>query len=481
MYKKYFSKLNNLNKFALINLLVYTLIVLISNFITIDIYTQLKIHGIYLVIDFFLFLWFCYQSTNKIVTPFNLFYLVFVLFTAGHLFLMGIGFAPGDISYIWEISKFNKDIILTSVCFTIYSIDFFQLGYSFSPHVKFNVNVTRIININYQLIIKILFILSIVSAIGIALYLKIATQNYSDIYNYSYGTIYNILYSVSLFCIPFYLLIQYDIENSQWFYFSNIFMLVVIILNLILGRRGISLMFFIPIFFVMIRKFKKINVKFIVILCVSFYLIVNLLVTISYSRIENGSFFDFIIFYFQKLISLDSIKLLISEMGFSIRPLLEIITMSNEGAINPVYGGSYIYSILLILPGILRFNLDSIAVQYNLVNLSSLITKYSEANFGLGFSMPAEAFLNFHIFGVFIFILFGMLIGVLLNEQLLDNKKLSYYFNICVTSFLITLPRNPMQDSIRKILIYCIIPFFLYLYCSHNKEDKKIESTYKNN
>ena len=256
-------------------------------------------------------------------------------------------------------------------------------------------------------------------------------------------------------------------------------MLMVVILNFFIGKRGMAIMFFIPVFFVFIQNLKSISISRVFLLITFAYLMINIVVTISYTRMSDINIFNFIESYFHYLITFKSIGLLINEMGFSIRPLVEIVNIISNNLITPTFGGSYLYSIFLVLPGFLRFGLDSFAIEHNLVNLATMVTHYSGANYGLGFSVMAEAYLNFQYFGIFFFVLLGIAIEKLLDGKIFDDEKMNYFFHISVISILIVFPRSPMQDTIKKLLLYCILPFVLHSVLL--KKEEKNESIKENN
>lgn len=464
MLKKdiYFFKLTKI-QISLIGIIIYSFLLLMISIFSLNSLTSLQINGLYLILCVLLFLIRYYKDNKVIFSPFILFYISFLCFTSGHIFLMAIGIDPVDISYIWSLDSFTVPNIFNSVTFTIYSIQFFHLGYYVSQKINFKINlptITQIKGIDFNKILKYIFYISIFSSIILVIYLYIKTDDYSSIYNMDFGKIYNILYLLSLFSIPTYLLINVNLKKLDRN--CSYMLLLVIVLNFFIGKRGMAIMFLIPLFFTFLKNLKSISFWRVLLFFTFAYLMINLIVTISYTRTSDFNMLSFLKTYFYHLITLDSIKLLIGEMGFSIRPLVEVVNLISNDIISPTFGGTYLYSIFLVLPGFLRFGLDNFAIEHNLINLAAMVTHYSGANYGLGFSVMAEAFFNFQYFGIFFFIILGIVLGKLLEGKIFKNENTNYLFNIAVISFLIVFPRSPMQDTIRKILIYCIIPFALY-------------------
>lgn len=473
------AKKNNI-KIALLSLMIYSLLLLSMHFIQLDFVLKVQINGIYLILCVVLFITLYYKEQRTIFSPFFLFYMVFLGFTSGHIFLMAVGVEPETISYIWQLESFSEKNIYISITFTIFSIQFFHLGYFISKLIELKIrkfNGLKLPHINWDQMIDYVFYLCTFAAIAYVLYIKLKTNDYSSIYSTSFGMIYNILYLVSLFAIPTYLLL--NMNSNKIDMKSTCLMVFVVIINFFIGKRGMAIMFFLPVFFLIIQGLKNISISKLSQLMLFSYLMINLVVTISYTRIADINIFNFFESYFYYLFTFKSIGLLVNEMGFSIRPLVEIVNLISNEVITPSYGGSYIYSIFLILPGFLRFGLDSFAIEHNFVNLAGMVTHYTGANYGLGFSVMAESYLNFKYFGIFFFILLGIVIEKLLEGKMFDDQKQNSFFHISAISILILFPRSPMQDTVKKLLLYCLLPFVL-----HNiilKKERENESIEENN
>lgn len=155
----------------------------------------------------------------------------------------------------------------------------------------------------------------------------------------------------------------------------------------------------------------------------------------------------------------------VSELGFSAFPLYVMmdIVPGSESYLN---GTGYIAS---LVSGAIPSNLDPTGFIHYLVQYRNLpqdwIESYFSYGFGLGFSLNAEAYVNFGWFGLIPLFIVNLIIFHFLGTIRRINSDSSFaLYQCCVLLFLwCTLPR---RDSfyIWKALVYSIVLVKFYLY-----------------
>lgn len=449
-------------------LFLYSLLYYYENFYN-NWQSFMSLTGILTLINSILFVCCYIRMSAKFFTPFIVLYFSLILFSSGQIILVGLGNKINELTYFWQLSKYNNSVYFEIFYFNLSSIICFQIGFYISKFRMYHLKKKITIDLNLKKYIPYIFLLAGGCAILINLMFAVKSRNYADIYNQSYGKFYNILLGISNFTIPCYLLMQYNNSKTNKKK-STFFLILIVCICLVIGRRSSAIMYLVIIFFCNYKSFGKLNLKNIAFLIVMGYFLFTMLYTVSITRIVDFSISMLVTSFFENLISFTSVKYMIVEMGSSIRPLIEIINQANVGTIELKHGISYIYSLFLILPGFLRFGFDDIAINEGIVNLSSVITSLSGANYGLGSSPQMEAYYNFGFCGFLFFLFLGWGIGVLLDRDLFREKKYSFLFQVCVLAFIIIFPRSPMQDTLKKLIYYCILPFVINMKMQRKKE-----------
>lgn len=433
-----------------------------------------KISGFFLLVNCLIFVLIIFKYMQQGISPLLLFYISFVIFGAGHLFLIAFGAEKDVLMYIWRFEYLTNNMYNKTIVFTTCSVLLFQLGCILSywdvlPGRKIR-NQKICFPINIKILVLIGFLIAFAALTFLTFLYRTTASNYADIYQHTYGSYYNMVVGLSLFLIPLYLLIQYD-QINIWKNIATICIVICIVETFWIGRRGNGIMLLLPIVFIVIRKidFTKHRIIKFIFAAVFLYFMINLLYTVSITRIEPVGLKEFIRLYFINFMQFMSVKYIIIEMGASIRNLMEVIRFIDNSHAAYKYGLTYLYSIIIILPGKIRNGLDQIALDNNLMNLPSYITEVSGASYGLGGSIQMEAYFNFSMWGVLFFLLFGYVIGRAFNRKHFDDEKFDIYFKICLLSFLIMLPRTCMQDNLKRIIFCCIIPFYFYNWMNKHK------------
>lgn len=168
---------------------------------------------------------------------------------------------------------------------------------------------------------------------------------------------------------------------------------------------------------------------------------------------------------FGRYIGIESIVSAIHELGGSEQPLL-IVQNSNLGL---QYGSTYIAAFFNSLASFIPSSLRPSFSFFGPVSLAFAFSELLNLNYGLGFSLSAEAFYNFSWFGVIVFFIFGYIASRVLKKS---NSLNNYLIKNIFVYILLTMPRRECKDLVTSLLFY-FLPFVLiinYTYRKYNSE-----------
>ncbi|HAT4217983.1 O-antigen polysaccharide polymerase Wzy [Clostridium perfringens] len=155
----------------------------------------------------------------------------------------------------------------------------------------------------------------------------------------------------------------------------------------------------------------------------------------------------------------------VADLGFSCFPLFTMMNIvpSYEGFL---YGSGYVLS---FIGGLIPSFIDFTGIIRKINSMSRVFENwqsiyYSQYSFGFGFSLNAEAYINFGWYGLIILFMLLIFIFKMLSDNTM-NENGSYWgkYKSCILLFLwFTLPR---RDSyyIWKAIFYSIIVMYVYL------------------
>ncbi len=153
----------------------------------------------------------------------------------------------------------------------------------------------------------------------------------------------------------------------------------------------------------------------------------------------------------------------IAEMGWTQFCLIKCMQIVPEEQ-GFRYGKSYLYSLTTVIPNMGFWKIHPAKRESG---LGDWLSDYLGVNFGTGFSMTAEAWVNFGAFGFLIFYLWGALLGRLFGriEQTMKRGDLALLaFLLIVFWFCLKIPRNSFVNVVRAV---CYYAGPIYLYCNN--------------
>lgn len=235
--------------------------------------------------------------------------------------------------------------------------------------------------------------------------------------------------------------------NFVEFFLINKFLIVSVLIYifffLYLGDRGPAIQAIFVLLFLYSTLIAPIKLKELLIIIVIGMFI---LTTISYSRNSSNSFlrtaseFEF-----------NSVADLGMDLIVNNRNLFVGYEIVQESGLN--YGKSmmcFLFAPIPYLPTLISDVLFGMAPVE--LSTSSIITKYSQANYGLGSNVIIDLYMQFGVVGV---VMFMFIFGSIITNSYLHLKSLSIYRFIIMgffMSFSIGIPRSSLFDSIRFIV-----------------------------
>ena len=147
----------------------------------------------------------------------------------------------------------------------------------------------------------------------------------------------------------------------------------------------------------------------------------------------------------------------IGSLGWSCFPMMVVVGASPQ-SIPYTYGLSYLGSIIGFLPSFI----DPSGLLRSITNASveGWLTTYVKANFGIGYSLTAEAYHNFAWFGVIAIFIIGIVAAHILNCTKEKLSPFRYYVQMSMTYAMFTLPRRGIYDMF-NYLFYFVFVFWL--------------------
>lgn len=147
----------------------------------------------------------------------------------------------------------------------------------------------------------------------------------------------------------------------------------------------------------------------------------------------------------------------ISEMGSSMYPMIATMEVVPE-AYDFKYGSSYLYALSSIVPNFGFWDLHP-AMKYG--NMNDWLQRVMNLSYGPGFSIVAEAYVNFGRFGFMMMLLLGYMFASILNVNIRDRRNPLLLVLAFVLSFLIIKTvRNSFLATVRSVFYY-ILPIYV--------------------
>ena len=453
-----------MNKKRILMVFIHIILIFIINIFAFE-ETELKGYGMfYLLYSSFTFICLV-KIQKKIITPINILYGAFVLFQSG----VPIAYFIKENYYNYYITLFPKEIVLDAAKYTLWSIEAFSFAlivFLKTRNIKKkNIIFSKVAALNNDAhvfsIARIIFIVT--SIVMLPLYAYVAflsvrlgfSQEIRSIV--ASNSFFNLI--KAFFFPSFFLLVCYARERTFTKIASYIFILMCI-LALLSGNRTDGVLWLLTYFYYNKSAdkgtiFNKIIVLFGVIA------IVFVAVYIGQTRIGKTASGATSI-----LISL------IGEMGFNFFSIC-FVMMYVPSARAFLLGSSYVESIICMIPKSLDFlhvfdsMRNSLPAQWlyniNHERFGSLL------DFGTGFSMIGESYMNFSWAGFLMSALYAFMLCKVFNGQWNVDSKWGKYIQMTFFLGLLTFPRRGFIEFL-NVISYSIFFLTLILVLTYKKK-----------
>jgi oligosaccharide repeat unit polymerase len=432
---------------------------------------------IYSWLGIFLALFVCitwYKITGSVFTLYTIFMLFFFLFNFGQPIMWALGIH--DIEEIgqtnlYKYGKAESNDIVNAQAITLISILMFHLGaiFSFKKEKTKNYYLERS-KINTTLTLKAMYIVSIIIGfITIPLTLVSSFNDFQIASVYGYQALYysefaktgaNItdVFLPMFFPVLVGLLLGSKYNKKVMFFVYSVF-ITYLTLNLLAGDRGTWIYKLVILIWLSHTCYKAINLKkfltYILFAILGLY-IIDGIVSLRNIGISFNSFID--------SFSLENsvISGMFFEMGSSMTPVL---VLQKFGWDVWPYENSYLLALLGMVTNQLIYLLG---LPFDLVS-SWFSQDYLGISWGAGFSIVAEAMLNF---GPFFGPLFMVVLGFLITSLIYLDKHSSYLnapfkflFAASTLHAFVPLSRNflhlILKDWFYGVLLFCILVYIV--------------------
>lgn len=415
--------------------------------------------GVYIIITW-------YKKTGKIFSLYTIFMFFFLIFNYGQCFLWAFGIhKPYEIGkttlYTLEIPN-SIDIIISQLII-LTSVMMFHLGAIFCYKKKNNENVNKnstILAIYKTSIISSFIIIPITFYNVIYKFIISQKHGYISLY---YGenvwngiAIFNLIEYMFFPCLVGFLIGSNYKKNVKIFVY--IIFIIYIMFSLLSGDRGSWIFKLIILIWMSHTFYKPINLKKMI--KYSFFSTIGLYIIDSIVAIRDiGINFEN---FFKAIMERGSVLVSsIFEMGSSMRPTIVLVKYGYD--IWP-YGNTYINALLGMVT---NSTLTIFGIPFKPVS-SWFSQEYLGISYGAGFSIVAEALLNY---GLIIAPIFMILLGYIISsltfldkESEIENQPLKIFFSISSMEIIINIVRNPSQWIVQGwfygVVIFAIMILF---------------------
>lgn len=161
----------------------------------------------------------------------------------------------------------------------------------------------------------------------------------------------------------------------------------------------------------------------------------------------------------------------VAEMGGTMSCLIWTMNIVPSSE-NYRYGRSYLFSFTTLIPNLGFWEIHPAKKESN---LGDWLTKKMRLSYGSGYSMCAEAYINFGYWGWIIMLFMGYLFGRLFEDRYSDLYKnsLKLIFTLIIFWFCVKLTRNSFIGFVRAFFFYALPLYYII-------KQNSLKSYYKN-
>lgn len=253
----------------------------------------------------------------------------------------------------------------------------------------------------------------------------------------------------------------------------------IMLLSLWFGDRGPAIQMFFIITFVFVTFVTKIKLRVFVPLVIFGLFLMTI---ISYTRgsdnnLKSGSIGNTFNEASQEVGQFNSFWNYGMDLIVNNRNLFVALEIGNRR--EPLYGKSYFPYLFSPIPGIPTLLTETVfGKKPEAFATSTVITKYTGLDWGVGSNAVGDIYMNFKTFGVVcIFLLFGAFIrGLETSKNIYSLLAITLIF-----ALVIYYPRSSLLEQLALVIRGIIILYLIFVFTSNPKSIKKITKTISNN
>lgn len=279
--------------------------------------------------------------------------------------------------------------------------------------------------------------------------------------------------------VPFLIiLLVYSEKTKRWRgLLYSIALITVCIPPFFVGARTNSAII-ISIIVLIYILFNRLSIKWAILTFAVAYISLNMLIVVRNIRgdISTTSIYNA---FNENSNTSSPISSVVSEMGFTFYPIAKTIEIKNSPHEEFLYGKSFLWSFTTIVPNL---NFWDIHPAKKYANMSDWITKKLNFTYGIGYSLIAEAYANFGLFGFVFMFAYGYLLTRLFSASSKYNASknlISLCVSLIILWFLIRTVRNNFLDTVRYMTFY-VLPIYWMLkrIAKNTKSLKRTSASY---
>lgn len=423
------------------------------------------------------------KLTGECISPFSIVYFVAVMFGVGQCFCWAFGVDMGELDLLQYIPRINKLYIGESLQYSLVGLLLFFVGSVWT----YKENAVRIKHYDMCDDIMGLKTIGAVSTILLIVSMPCVFINYIRIIPTVLTTGYLGYYtSVSEYSqmgqfipllaswFPIALLMKYAIHvssNKMYAKIDTIALIIYIATILFIGGRSGAVIVILA--FLLTKQYfgKPITKKDIVPVGIAGYFGMGILSAIASTRTQiNRS----LISVFSAFSMSSVIGSLIGELGWSMSSLawtMQLIDANGKFRL----GETYLYALTAVIPN-LGFWKTHPALK---ANLGDWMQQELGRSSGLGYTFIAESFANFSWCGLLVLLIWGMIIGKILNSVTLESATKDYKKAFVVIMLISTVSKAFVRSSfsavMRQLFFTVLLIYFMMLMMENylkRKEEK---------
>lgn len=400
------------------------------------------------------------ERDNKFISPYVLFLTALYIFSFGQSLVYPIPNAERN-DLVGFMSITTADVF-TAQLYTLAFLAFFHIGALAACRKKKNVQTlslnTYLVKSERKNIVTIGWILF---AISILPYYQSLMTNFMLSMARGYGAIFeqdakigldNIstffsdLFIPSLIC----LFVGYKDSRSTRLMIEGLMLFNILIILMTGGRTSavIQIALILVMHNYLVKAFSK---KMIIIVGIGGFVLLSVLSYISDTRAEIHRDRNSADIVFSQSSAISAIN----EMGGSMFCIIKTHDLVPETE-DYRYGKSYLYSFTTLIPNLGFWAIHPAKKE---ANLGEWLSNRLNTSYGTGFSMCAEAYINFGLFGVIIFMFMGVAFSSFFGAIETEIKKENYPYVVFVLIIFwvaLKLPRNSFIGFVRPVFFYAL-------------------------